>query len=164
MKIRLATSEDINSILDLAEVSRGIMRRDGNLTQWADTYPHREIIESDIAQGYGRLCEVEGRAVAYFALMPGSDPTYSKIEAGQWLDDVSPYLVIHRLMSDGARRGVFAQVMNYCRGLTKNLRADTHADNRIMRRCLEREGFVYCGIIYVHNGSPRRAYQCLWLG
>lgn len=82
MKIRLATSEDIDSILDLAEVSRGIMRRDGNLTQWADTYPHREIIESDIAQGYGRLCEMEGRAVAYFALMPGPDPTYSKIVAG----------------------------------------------------------------------------------
>lgn len=40
-------------------------------------------------------------------------------------------------------------------------RVDTHGDNVIMRRCIERAGFVYCGIIYLLNGDPRLAYQKL---
>ena len=39
------------------------------------------------------------------------------------------------------------------------LRADTHEANRPMRRCLERAGFVYTGVITVADGTPRRAYE-----
>ena len=39
------------------------------------------------------------------------------------------------------------------------LRADTHADNLTMQRCLEREGFVRCGTIYVEDGTPRVAFE-----
>ena len=39
------------------------------------------------------------------------------------------------------------------------LRVDTHADNRVMQRTLIRMGFVYTGIIFCHNGTPRLAYQ-----
>ena len=28
-----------------------------------------------------------------------------------------------------------------------------------MRHVLEKFGFVYCGTIYIADGSPRRAYQ-----
>ena len=39
------------------------------------------------------------------------------------------------------------------------VRADTHEANRPMRRCLERAGFVYTGVITVADGTPRRAYE-----
>ena len=40
-----------------------------------------------------------------------------------------------------------------------HLRADTHAANLTMRHCMERAGFVYCGVIYVADGTPRVAYE-----
>ena len=40
-----------------------------------------------------------------------------------------------------------------------HLRVDTHATNRAMRHLLDKEGFVYCGIIYMPDGSPRVAYE-----
>ena len=29
----------------------------------------------------------------------------------------------------------------------------------IMRHCIEKYGFIYCGVIYLPDGSPRLAYQ-----
>jgi len=28
-----------------------------------------------------------------------------------------------------------------------------------MQNCLQKSGFVYCGIIHLANGDPRRAYD-----
>ena len=39
------------------------------------------------------------------------------------------------------------------------MRADTHADNKVMQHLLESEGFTRCGIIHVADGTPRIAYQ-----
>ena len=39
------------------------------------------------------------------------------------------------------------------------VRADTHADNKIMQHLLEENGFTKCGIIHVEDGTPRIAYQ-----
>ena len=44
-------------------------------------------------------------------------------------------------------------------GALRELRADTHADNKIMQHLLEKNGFTKCGIIHVEDGTPRIAYQ-----
>ena len=49
----------------------------------------------------------------------------------------------------------FRQAARQC----PHLRADTHAANLTMRHCMERAGFVYCGVIYVADGTPRVAYE-----
>ena len=41
----------------------------------------------------------------------------------------------------------------------KNIRIDTHEDNRIMQHLLDKYGFAKCGCIYVEDGTPRIAYQ-----
>ena len=41
----------------------------------------------------------------------------------------------------------------------KSLRIDTHRGNVVMRRMLEKNGFVYCGIIYLESGDERVAYE-----
>ena len=46
-------------------------------------------------------------------------------------------------------------------GALPELRADTHADNKIMQHLLEKNGFTRCGVIHVADGSPRFAYQKL---
>jgi RimJ/RimL family protein N-acetyltransferase len=42
-----------------------------------------------------------------------------------------------------------------------NMRIDTHSNNLPMRRVLEKNGYQYCGIIYVRDGSERLAFQKL---
>ena len=42
---------------------------------------------------------------------------------------------------------------------TRNIRIDTHRDNRIMQHVLEKFGFTYCGIIYLLSGDERLAFQ-----
>ena len=98
-----------------------------------------------------------GHLYAVFALIPGDDPTYARIE-GAW-KDTSPYATIHRAASDGTEHGVFRAMLDFARTQYNHLRADTHADNIPMQSCLQKNGFAYCGVIYLANGDPRRAYE-----
>ena len=103
------------------------------------------------------LCEND-TPIATFALLAGSEPTYSYIEGGRWLDD-QPYYVIHRVASAEGVHGVMSDIIAYCLSLTSTIRIDTHADNYPMQAVLKRLGFNYCGIIYLEDGSQRQAYQ-----
>lgn len=161
MQVRKSLVGDIDRLLQLMEAAKGIMRNDGNMTQWADGYPQREVIEHDIAQGHSYVCVENDTVVATFVFMPGPEPTYSHIEDGAWIDDVKPYYVIHRVASTPDSHGVFKAMMEHCLQYTDNIRIDTHRDNRIMRHCFERNGFRYCGIIHIRNGEERVAYQRL---
>ena len=58
-------------------------------------------------------------------------------------------LLFHRLAGDGQVHGLFQCVLNYCKNISQNIRADTHADNQIMQKLMEKNGFMKCGIIYV---------------
>ena len=42
-----------------------------------------------------------------------------------------------------------------------SLRIDTHEGNVVMRRMLEKHGFVHRGVIHLENGDPRVAYEKL---
>ena len=82
------------------------MADSGNPTQWGDSYPPQEMLEEDIDSNRLFVYTVNGRLEAVFAFILGPDPTYAKIEDGQWLNDEVPYGTIHRLASAGGRRGV----------------------------------------------------------
>ena len=69
------------------------------------------------------------------------------------------YGTIHRIASNGLRRGVFEEVLSYAKINISNIRIDTHEDNKFMQQKLNKNNFKYCGIIYINDGSPRRAYQ-----
>ena len=156
--IRKATENDIPAAMELFTAAKGIMRSDGNMTQWEDGYPNEEIVRSDISRGGAHIVEHEGRPVGYFALLPSPEPTYSSI-GGKWLDDTDPYFVIHRIASSPESHGVFREIIEYALTVSGNLRIDTHRDNRIMRHVIEKAGFTYCGVIHIENGSERLAYQ-----
>ena len=137
------------------------MADSGNPTQWGDSYPPQEMLEEDIDSNRLFVYTVKGRLEAVFAFILGPDPAYAKIEDGQWLNDEVPYGTIHRLSSAGRHPGVAAAVITWCLEHCESLRADTHADNKIMQHLLEKNGFARCGIIHVEDGTPRVAYQKL---
>ena len=158
--IRKATENDIQAVLAIFDKAKDIMRSDGNSTQWGDGYPDAGIVRTDISKGGAHIVDHDRKPVAYFALLPSPEPTYSSID-GKWLDDSSPYHVIHRIASIPESHGVFRRIIEYALSVSGNLRIDTHRDNRIMRRLIERAGFSYCGVINLPDGSERLAYQMI---
>ncbi|MBR1927637.1 MAG: N-acetyltransferase [Bacteroidales bacterium] len=159
--IREATAADLDGIMPVLEAAKGIMRSDGNMCQWSDGYPTREVILADIHKSGGFVLEEEGQVVGYFAFLPSPEPTYSHIDGGKWLDDTTPYHVIHRIASYPGVHGVFSDIMEFCLSRDPNIRIDTHRDNSIMRHNISKHGFTYCGIIYLESGDERLAYQKL---
>ena len=172
--IREARPTDIAEIMKVMEAAKGIMRSSGNMQQWTDGYPSEAVILSDIEKNGGFVVEEDNQIVGYFAFLPSPEPTYARIYEGEWLDDVQPYHVVHRIASYPDVHNVFSDIMDYCFAVERNIRIDTHRDNRIMQHVIKKYGFTYCGIIYLARGDAldqrshatertqeRLAYQCL---
>lgn len=159
MKIRKARRGDLHSIMKIYEIAREYMRKSGNPDQWGTEYPKKELLEEDIRKGELFVGENdEGDLHFVFAFIIGEDPTYLYIEKGNWISD-EPYGTIHRIASDGAVSGVVKMAVDYCRNIILNIRIDTHENNKTMQHVVEKLGFIKCGIIYIEDGTPRRAYQ-----
>lgn len=155
--IRHATEAELPRILAIYDTARRFMRQNGNMTQWVNGYPGEPLLRQDIASGSLYVMADDTGVYAVFALVLGDDPTYASIE-GSWQDH-SLYGTIHRIGSDGTHRGVLHECVDWCAARIPHLRIDTHADNQIMRRAIVREGFTYCGVIHVADGTPRVAFE-----
>lgn len=159
IRIRSGEVGDIDAIMTCYDKARQYMRESGNLTQWINGYPSRDLVLADIALGNNYVgIDDEGELVMTFAFILGEDPTYALIEDGEWPDNL-PYGTIHRLGSNGKHRGILKACVDFCMSRIGNIRLDTHADNRTMRQGVAKLGFQRCGIIYCDDGTPRIAYQ-----
>ncbi len=156
--ITSATVTDLPEILNIYKHARTFMAQNGNNTQWADGYPHRELLLKDIQKRQLYLCCDAHAVYGVFAFIIGEDTTYAHIEDGSWLAD-APYGTIHRIAANGVKKGVFAEVLAYCERKIPHLRIDTHRNNHIMQHLIEKHGFRRCGTIYISDGSPRIAYE-----
>lgn len=162
MQIRLAKEKDLPQIRTIYDAAKSYMDASGNLNQWGAGYPPEEYLQEDIFLSRLYVCEEEDILHGVFLFAVTDDPTYHYIE-GAWLND-EPYGVIHRIASDGVKKGIFRMVEEFCKEKmaeqnVTNLRIDTHEDNKTMQHLIEKCGFERCGIIYLANGSPRIAYQ-----
>ena len=161
MTIRNSRISDLERMLEIYAYAREQMKLHGNPTQWI-SYPKRDLLEADVRAGHSYVLVADGAVRGTFADMSGDAPTYAEIEAGAWLND-APYGTIHRIASDGSRRGILRAAVDFALNQTPNLRIDTHGDNRVMQNALAKLGFVRCGTIYciddVSDHSPRIAYQ-----
>ena len=158
LNIRDAVIADFEQIMKIYKYAQDYMIRTGNPTQWGHFYPDAMLIQSDIRRKVCKVIYDENEIHGVFALFEGTEPTYAHIEKGNWLND-DPYVTIHRLAGDGQTHGLFQCVVNYCKRISKNIRVDTHANNRTMQRLIEKSGFTKCGIIYVKDGTARIAYH-----
>lgn len=157
MEIRKATLNDLDELMRVYAHARSEMIKNDNPHQWKDSEPQLDKLVSRINDGVHYIIENNGHICGGFSLIPGKDPTYSYIE-GSWLNEL-PYLTIHTIASDNTTKGILKAVLDYGFSLNNTIRIDTHKDNKIMIHLLEKYGFTYCGIIYLENGEPRRAYM-----
>ncbi len=159
MDIRKTTMADLEEVLDLYEEARQFMRENGNPNQWGTSHPSKEQVMADIEKGCSYVCQDEGRLVGVFYFAREREPDYDRIYEGNWQKE-EPYGVMHRVASPGRKKGAASFCVQWCLEKSDgNLRIDTHRKNIPMQKMLEKNGFVYCGIIYLSNGEERLAYQ-----
>lgn len=163
MQIRKSRYQDLDKIMEIYAFARDFMAKNGNPNQWGPTnWPPKELIQKDIEAGNSYVCINDNdKIVGTFFFIQGEDiePTYTKITEGSWIDE-SPYGVIHRLAGDGSVKGIGSFCINWDYDQCNHIRIDTHIDNVVMQKLVEKLGFVHCGTIYVEQDNyPRLAYE-----
>ena len=111
------------------------------------------------------MAQREGEVCGTFVLLTDGEPTYDKIYDGAWRTD-GDYVAIHRVAIAVKHRGqgIAETIMRFAAAFAKerglcSLRIDTHYGNVVMRRMLEKNGFLPCGTILLLNGDKRIAYE-----
>ena len=169
IRLRKATLSDLKDIENIYKRARVFMANNGNPHQWGDRFPLTSSVIEDIRLNrFNLLVDTdpdfgEERILAQFALCEGTDEVYAKID-GAWLDDVLPYVTIHRLASSGVKPKMARECLKWAKSNYSNVRIDTHPDNLIMQKVILREGFSKCGLVVIPNrahSATRIAYQ--WL-
>ena len=158
MIIREATERDVKEAGALYGQARKYMAENGNPYQWQTAYPSEEDVLSDIPKKSSFVVEECGEIIGVFHFHVGDDDTYAKIYNGEWKNS-DPYAVIHRVAVKYHGKGIANFIYAECYKRYPNLKIDTHKDNLPMQKSLEKNGFEYCGIVYLPSGEERLAYQ-----
>ena len=163
--IRPSTKRDLDVIMCIIGEARETIGRLG-IDQWQYGYPTRDIMKADVIHGRSYVVEDEDGICAVFSLIEDGEPTYRKIYSGHWLSEGQSYLALHRIAIRVNKRGqgIAGQIIEYIADKARRedyatIRVDTHHGNIPMRKMLEKNGFLYTGIIYLSNGEERVAYE-----
>jgi len=164
MQIRQSNKNDISNIMHIINQAQESFKLAG-INQWQNNYPNETSILKDIELDESYIVLDNESIIGTFALSYRNESTYDIIYDGKWLSN-NIYAVIHRIAIENSYKGkgvssyVFKVVEKWC--LEKNIHSikiDTHMDNQSMRKLLEKNGFSYCGIIYLLDGNKRLAYE-----
>lgn len=155
--VRQTVVDDLEKLERIYAYARNRMAANGNPNQWIDGYPTIADIIADIRNGVSYVIEIDGIVAGVFTFIIGKDPTYDVIEGG-WLND-KPYGTIHRIAAAPDYKGIADICLEFCKSKGVDIRIDTHEDNAPILGWITSRGFTYCGIIYCHNGTPRKAFQ-----
>ncbi len=158
MNIRETRIEELDKVMEIYAHARKFMAEHDNPNQWNNNKPSREQIEADILAGKHYVCLEDGKIIAVFYFAHETDPTYTKIYEGQWLN-AEGYAVVHRIASAGIIKGAGSFCMNWASKQCDNLRIDTHKDNYVMQNMLKKCGFIHCGTIYLEDGEKRLGFH-----
>lgn len=156
-QVRKARMRDLGRIKEIYAYARSFMAANGNPNQWGKTHPPVEQIRQDIEEENLYVITTEEEIHGVFFFLLGDDPTYAQIFNGAWHCDL-PYGVIHRIAGDGSG-GILKTAVEFAKNVCQYIRIDTHEENVVMQRALEKLDFQKCGIIYLKDGNPRIAYD-----
>lgn len=158
MEIRKTKPEELDLVMEIYAYARRFMAEHGNPNQWKNTNPPRERVEQDIAERKSYVCTEGNEILGVFYFAKEKDPTYHVIYEGEWKNK-EEYAVVHRIASAGKTKGVGSFCMSWAYEQFPNIKIDTHRDNIVMQNMLKKNGFSYCGVIYLQNGEERLAFQ-----
>lgn len=157
--VEIAQPKDLPRIEQIYAYARSFMAKTGNPNQWGNHHPPHDQLVQDIEENTLFVVKAQDTVHGVFYFLLGEDSTYAAIYEGSWRSQ-TPYGTIHRIAGDGSG-GILKAAVAYGKTKTDHIRIDTHADNLVMQKALEKQGFQKRGIIYIADGSPRIAYDLL---
>ncbi|MBE6051084.1 MAG: GNAT family N-acetyltransferase [Clostridium sp.] len=166
MYFRKTNNQDLEEVMKIINGAKECFKEE-SIDQWQKGYPNKETILKDICEENGYVL-LEGESViATIAVTIGNDPVYDKIYKGKWLSK-EEYAVIRRVAvsSNYKRRGVSSKIIGEVEKVCKkkginNIKIVTHEMNIPMQNMLKKNKFIYCGIVYLEDGSKRMAFEKL---
>ncbi len=164
MEFRKAIYRDIHSIMDIIREAQIYFKEQG-IDQWQNNYPNIETIQRDIDNQNGYVLVEDHKVVGTVAVVFDGDTNYESIYQGDWLSK-QKYVTIHRIAIASRYKGKrFSSIilkeiekMSLNKGIY-SIKVDTHKENQSMRKFLQKNGFQYCGIVYLEDHSERVAYE-----
>ncbi len=164
MILRKSDINDINSIMNIIKQAQEYFKLEG-IDQWQNNYPNADTIHNDIENGESYVLVKDNNIIATTALSFNGEPTYNSIYEGSWINN-GKYATIHRIAVDNNYKelGVAREIIKQVEELSAkedvhSIKADTHEDNLSMQKMLKKNGFQYCGVIYLEDGSKRVAFE-----
>ncbi len=142
--VRNAELKDLNEILRIYESARLYMKNTGNPSQWDDSFPPPSMIEADIRKRTLYIVERGRKICGVMEFHIGEEPYYAILDEGAWRYE-GDYATVHRLASDGSERGIFSELLEFGKTICRHIRIDTHTDNIVMQRLIEKHSFEKCG-------------------
>lgn len=168
LTIRKTTPRDLDAVMGIIAEAVESLRSRG-VDQWQDGYPNAAAIQADMEAGisYVACLDSEGKEqiLGTAAISFAPEPTYREIYDGAWRAE-KPYAVIHRIATAEAHKGcgVATALLEFARKSCRErgvswIRIDTHRDNLVMQKFLEKEGFRRCGSITLDSGAHRFGFD-----
>ena len=164
MKFRKAVETDIKYTMNIIKQAQNYFKEQG-IDQWQDNYPNIETIKNDVNNGESYVLLKENNIVATVAVSFNGEKNYETIYEGKWLIS-GEFAVIHRIAVDNSYKGlglaseIIKSVEKLClNNEVHSIKIDTHEENMSMQNLLKKNGFKYCGIIYLEDKSERIAFE-----
>ena len=164
MILRLSKEKDLISIMEIINEGKEFLKKN-NVEQWQNGYPNEEVILNDISNNESYVLEDNGEILGTTALSFRGERTYDNIYEGKWIS-FGDYAVIHRIAASKVKKiknigqVILQKSEEIClsKGIN-NIKIDTHEDNKAMQRLLLKNDYIYCGIIFLLDGSKRIAFE-----
>ncbi len=164
MEFRKSIKSDIKEIINIIEEAQSYFKANG-IDQWQNGYPNEESIMNDIESGESYVLLKDDKVIATAYLSFSGESDYDVIYDGKWISQ-GDYAVVHRVAVSSNIKGhgvageLFKCIEKICLGNNiKHIKIDTHRQNKSMQRLLSKNGFKYCGVIYLEDNSERIAFE-----
>ena len=164
MKFRKSTKTDVTRIMEIVKQAQEYFKSQG-IDQWQNNYPNEEVINNDINNDESYVMLDEDNIIATTVISFTKEKSYENIIDGQWITN-GDYGVIHRIAVDNTHKGkgLSHKIIKYAEEVCKqnnvhSIKVDTHEENIPMQSLLKKNGFEYCGIVYLEDGGKRVAFE-----
>lgn len=164
MRLRKSRENDLKYIIEIINEAKEFLK-ESKIDQWQQGYPNEEVILKDIENQHSYVLEDDNKIIGTVALSFDGEETYDLIYDGKWISN-NEYAVIHRIATSrrynikGTGTEIIKSIEKICKDKgIKSIKIDTHEENLVMQKLLNKNDFKYCGVIYLEDKAKRVAFE-----
>ncbi|MGR8809736.1 GNAT family N-acetyltransferase [Leuconostoc citreum] len=151
IRVRKATISDLEDVIAVVINAKNFLKKQ-NINQWQTNYPNEQLLNEDINSGNGWVITVDDQVAGYAAVVFGEEKYYKNNRVPEWNNEEATHYSIHRFAISNNFRGqnlsqqFITSIFNFVESENvRDVRIETHPDNRVMQKVIEKNGFIRKG-------------------